>query len=261
MVQNTLIRDQIIVGACNEAIREDALKIQWDLANLTQNGCTIEFSAVALTEIKPDLKFDVNKAGKYSKRSKDSKRNTKAKFTCWKCEKESCSSYDKCEYSNKCPKCKKYGHAPNSRICKGGREGRKEKHCRRGNKCKNANRTEATSSSQESSPSDANSSDTEYTSSTTSLSNSHTEPVHSVIKNKKKRHPKILTLDMKAKRRGGCRKKHIKTHAFSTRKVKGDFRTSILINNTEIEVLVDTGADVNVIAWTCIIYGVTLEKM
>ena len=53
---------------------------------------------------------------------------------------------------------------------------------------------------------------------------------------------------MKAKRRGGCRKKHIKTHEFSTRKVKGDFGTSILINNTEIEVLVDTGTDVNVIS-------------
>ena len=78
-VQNTLIRDQIIIGTCNEAIREDA---QWDLANLTQNGRTIESSAVAPTEIEPDLKYDVNKAGKYSKRSKDYKRNTKAKFTC-----------------------------------------------------------------------------------------------------------------------------------------------------------------------------------
>ena len=108
-IQNTFIRDQIIVGKCNEAIREDALKNKWDLANLTQNGRTIESSAVALTEIKPDLKFDVNKAGKYSKRSKDSKRYTKAKFTCWKCEKVPCSGHDKCEYSNKkCPKCKKY---------------------------------------------------------------------------------------------------------------------------------------------------------
>ena len=58
-------RDQIIVGTYNEAIKEDGLKNQWDLANLTQNGRTIESSAVALTEIKPDLKFNGNKACKY----------------------------------------------------------------------------------------------------------------------------------------------------------------------------------------------------
>ena len=48
MVQNTLIREQIIVGTCNEAIREDALKNQWDLANLTQNGHTMESSQLHL---------------------------------------------------------------------------------------------------------------------------------------------------------------------------------------------------------------------
>ena len=40
-------------------------------------------------------------------------------FLCWKCEKETCSGYDKCRYHHKqCSKCLGYGHAPNSRLCK-----------------------------------------------------------------------------------------------------------------------------------------------
>ena len=76
-VQDTLIRDQIIVGTSNETVREDALKNQWNLTDLTKNGRIIESSAVAVTKIKPEPNFDINKTGKYSKITKNLLENRK----------------------------------------------------------------------------------------------------------------------------------------------------------------------------------------
>ena len=233
-VQDTLIRDQIIVGTSNETVREDALKNQWNLTDLTKNGRIIESSAVAVTKIKPEPNFDINKTGK-----------SKEKFICWKCEKQSCSGYDKCKYSKKeCPTCRKYGHSPQSRLCKGGKESR-DKKCFRKKSNKYTNRTEKDlSTSDESSDTDKSSDDSDYTSTDSSAS----EPVHTVTK-ARKRAPKILTLQKKTKKRGGCRRKYgNRTPRFNTFKGYGDFHTTVLINDVEVEALVDTGADVNVIS-------------
>ena len=71
-VQDTLIRDQLIVGTWKEAIREEALKKQWDLTTLINKGCTIESSVAAASEIKQEHTIPINRAaaGVYSKRHK-----------------------------------------------------------------------------------------------------------------------------------------------------------------------------------------------
>ena len=88
-VQETLIRDQIIIGTSNQTIREEALKKQWTLNELTTEGRKMESGSIAISEIKTEPDADVNrtKGGAYSRKHKQGEHKGK-RFLCWKCEKE-----------------------------------------------------------------------------------------------------------------------------------------------------------------------------
>ena len=148
-VKDILIRDQILVGTNNETIREDALKNQWNLNDLLHKGQITESGILAASQIKTEQTYDVNraKAGVYSRKfsKKNKSSNQSSSFICWKCESEKCPGYNKCKYHQKqCKRCKKFGHSPESRLCKENQHD----NCKHEHKHKrsNANRTVITSS-------------------------------------------------------------------------------------------------------------------
>ena len=51
-VKDTLARDQIIIGTTNDEIRRHALKNQWNLSDLIQNGRQLEAAARGANRIK-----------------------------------------------------------------------------------------------------------------------------------------------------------------------------------------------------------------
>ena len=255
-VQDTLIRDQLIVGTSKEAIREEALKNQWDLIN---KGCTIESSVAAASEIKQEHTIPINRAaaGVYSKRHRKDKRHIEKekKFICWKCEKSTCAGYDKCKFHNKeCPNCRKYGHSVKSRLCKGGSESRKTKQNKR------TNRTEIDLSTPESSSTEG-SSDTTQSDDDDENSSYNSENETTKIPKRKTRNKlrqlSILAVALEKSKTsdkyriskiGGRRGKKYKKSFTKVHRMKGDYHTVVNINGVDVEVLVDTGADINVIS-------------
>ena len=147
--KDILIRDQILVGTNHETIREDTLKNQWNLNDLLRKGRITESGILAVSQIKPEQTYDVNrgKAGVYSRKfsKKNKSSNQSSSFICWKCESEKCLGYNKCKYHQKqCKRSKKFGHSPESRLCKENQhDNHKHEHK---HKRSNANRTVITSS-------------------------------------------------------------------------------------------------------------------
>ena len=200
---------------------------------------------LAVSEIKPEpTKYDINRAkvGAYSKETQHkSKDNSKSsKLICWKCEDINCSGYNKCKFHNKeCRNCKKHGHSTRSRLRKAHKKENK-KHERYSHK-KKTNRAELISS--ESTESAESEGDV-----TSSSSEENVRPVY------RKHKPKILTIKVDDEKLiQTCKSASIKggKRCKPTRKTngqKGDFHTSVTINESLIHVLIDTGADVNVIS-------------
>ena len=137
-VKDTLARDQIIIGTTNDEIRRHALKNQWNLSDLIQNGRQLEAAARGANRIKREEVASANvnrtkRPGKYSKKWKPkgkkdfvgnkqlNKLSTyKSKSMC------STSSFEFCKGGKRCPgskvqcfDCQKYGHFRGSVICTG----------------------------------------------------------------------------------------------------------------------------------------------
>ena len=259
-VKDILIRDQILVGTNNEAIRDEALKRQWGLTELLQQGRLTESSLIAASEIKieehgGDYEINRAKAGPYSSKqaksnihargdevqscSKSRKGNTspkKSKFLCFKCEDPKCAGFNKCKYyQKKCRTCKMSGHGPKSRLCRANKKAN-EKHEKETRK-KKTNRTQRL-------PTDS-SSNTEDTESDSSTSG---EEVCAISAEKIKilrvsvDKSKLLRKCNRATVKGGRRHKPKKCSS------KKDFHASVVINGAPVVALVDTGADVNVMS-------------
>ena len=81
--QNTVIRDQIIIGTINTKIQEEALNKSWDLKTLKQKGMHLESALKSAASISGDK--EINKIGRYSQKFKNrtvSKRNPLNCFSC-----------------------------------------------------------------------------------------------------------------------------------------------------------------------------------
>ena len=112
-VNKTLIRDQIVAGTNNGSIRDEALKKQYDLNAVIENGRTIESGAIAASGMQSSEKLDINRTTKSGGKGKSKN------FICFKCESNTCPGFQKCKFAKKqCPNCKKMGHAKQSRFCK-----------------------------------------------------------------------------------------------------------------------------------------------
>ena len=68
-VEQTVIRDQIIIGTHNDKIKQDALKKSWDLKTFKANGMQIESAQRGAQELSKDN--DLNKIGKYSRKQRN----------------------------------------------------------------------------------------------------------------------------------------------------------------------------------------------
>ena len=104
-VKDILIRDQRLMGTNDEAIRENALKNQWNLNDLLCKGQITEPGILAVLQIKTEQTYDINraKAGVYSRNfsKKNKSSNQSSSFICWKCESKKCPGYNKCKYHQK----------------------------------------------------------------------------------------------------------------------------------------------------------------
>ena len=251
-VMDTLIRDQVITGTHNSHIRDEALKKQWGLDDLITNGRIIESGAIAASELKKDNAAHINR----TKRGPDApkKQKSKGKFVCFKCEETTCEGFQKCPYHNKqCPVCKKYGHMEKSRFCKGEKSAPAKKSKKKKNN--KANRAEVVSSTSESDTDESSSDLDEEEHSVRAVfakilavkveddvtDNDGVETIQSpshddVIEPVQNRRYKA------ARRVSGRRRKP------NNRRKKIDFHTTINVGGSDIDVLVDTGADVNVMS-------------
>ena len=141
--------------------------------------------------------------------------------------------------NKECKKCKQYGHSPKSCLCKANKKSYEKHESNR----KKTNRTEIVSSE--------SSSNEESTSNSSSSDN---ENIQTIYTSKKKYYPKILTLKVDHSRlsqtcksatiKGGRRQKH-NNHRSSYKK---DYHTAVIINDCAVNVLIDTGADINVMS-------------
>ena len=77
--ESIAIRDQIVIGARSDKIREESLKNSWDLDEVKKNGTRLESAAKGVAEITGEL--SVNKIGKYSFRNINKQESSKDKYT------------------------------------------------------------------------------------------------------------------------------------------------------------------------------------
>ena len=70
--ENTAIRDQIIIGTSNNAVKEEALLKSWDLATLRKEGMKMESAQKGGIELAGDN--DLRRIGKYSNKNTKSQK-------------------------------------------------------------------------------------------------------------------------------------------------------------------------------------------
>ena len=79
----TAIRDQIVIGAINNAIREEALLKSWDLSTLRKEGTQMESAQKGGAELAGD---NIRKIGKYSNKAQKKPAPPRArKLQCFCC--------------------------------------------------------------------------------------------------------------------------------------------------------------------------------
>ena len=132
-VKDVMIRDQIIIGTSDNAIRKEALNEQWSLADVQAKGRKMEAAAVGAERIKQEATSnikkevaDVNrtKPGKYSR--KGGKGKKKKKGQCGNCSNNSCTGDEKCfARGRKCFDCNQMNHLQGAKNCKG-KEGKEK---------------------------------------------------------------------------------------------------------------------------------------
>ena len=105
-IPDIMIRDQVIVGTNNDEIRKNALKNQWNLKDLVDNGRKLEAAVHSAQQIIGAIKEEkvtLVKPGRYSTKSKKKK-----KHACENCSSKTCKGGKKCPaYHLECFKCGK----------------------------------------------------------------------------------------------------------------------------------------------------------
>ena len=127
-VPDIMIRDQLIIGTNNSSIRENALREQWSLKDLIENGRKMESASHCNQRIKEDNQgaFVVNRTnsqGRSYSRKKQSRSETKmagpsGSGSCTTCSSRFCKGGKKCKaFGATCHECHKMGHFRGSRAC------------------------------------------------------------------------------------------------------------------------------------------------
>ena len=229
-IPDIMIRDQIIVGTCNDEIRRNALKNQWNLKDLVFHGRQIEAAeqgAVKITANKREPNnSELNEVARLSKPGRYSKKNRKYNNAeksyvqqpthkkCETCSSRTCPGKKKCPaYDYKCFDCQKKGHFRGSQKCKFTQKAQ-------------ARRVESNSES----------SDENVTESETPSSGSDSEdPVKDL--NRIKKFSKHVT---KVRR---VRQKVVRKISTKPR-----YQIEVVVNENVVPVFADTGADISVMS-------------
>ena len=119
-VQDTLIRDQIIIGTTDNEIRKKALGEQWQLTDLITKGRQMEAASVGSQQIKTEVKQEQAsvarvKPGKYSRKNRKKKQ-------CINCSNKACKGGENCVAhieSIECFDCHTIGHFKGAAACEG----------------------------------------------------------------------------------------------------------------------------------------------
>ena len=223
-VQDTMVRDQIIIGTNNNEIRKNALKIQWNLTDLINNGRALEAATHGAQKIHP-LEYQetpvsrIKKPGKYSRKKPTPRNLYEGESKC-----RNCSSRWRKQGSNcpalkrECFDCNRTGHVRGEEACKKKKSEVSKKKSRR-----------ILGSDKESSSITSPGSETEV-SKTSSSDSEHEKRVN------RTKFSKHIT---KIRR---MRRKHIRrTHR------KPRYQVEIILNEQRIKVFANTGADISVI--------------
>ena len=116
-IPDTMVRDQVIVGMNDDEIRKNALKNQWNLKDLVDNGRKLEVAVHSAQQIIGEIKEEkvtCVKPGRYLTKSKKKK-----KHACENCSSKTCKGGKKCPaYHLECFKCGKNGHFRGAKACK-----------------------------------------------------------------------------------------------------------------------------------------------
>ena len=131
-VSETLIRDQLIIGVKEEEFRKTALKEEWNLAELEDQGRRSEAACLGAAALAEDGQKKVDRvAGKYSKlhrrretskqgKKDNSERKPKAEtFRCYRCNRDRCNTETCPAKKSLCHTCNVKGHWSGSVMCSG----------------------------------------------------------------------------------------------------------------------------------------------
>jgi hypothetical protein len=230
-VSDTMVRDQILFGTRDAEIRKNALKEQWQLADLLTNGRAIEASDIGAATIKQEPLNDEirrTKPGRYSRKHKSNQKNTSRygqnqndynpKSKCKKCSSTRCEGGKQCPASKgSCFTCGKSGHFRGAELCKQKSTRRRSRRVGEGD-----------------SSSDNPSSDEETQSSESDLPASSSDDNSAETTSKTSRvYSRIPTI----RRIGGRRHKAL-------RKVTSKYNVDVVIKETSVPAFCDTGADI-----------------
>ena len=224
-VQDTMVRDQIIIGTNNSEIRKNALKNQWNLTDLISNGRALEAATRGAQKIHP-LEYQetpvarIKKPGKYSRKKPTPRNLEEGDSKCRNCSSRWCKQGSRCPaLKRECFDCNKTGHFRGAEACRKKKSEVSKKKSHR-----------ILESDKESSSNTSPGSETED-SKTSSSDSEHEKRVH------RTKFSKHIT---KIRR---MRRKHIRrTHH------KPRYEVEIILNEQRVKVFADTGADISVIS-------------
>ena len=168
-VADTLLRDQIIIGFCDEEFRKNALKEEWTLQEVENNGRRAKAAARGAAAMTEDPYSKVERTyGKYSRKKtakyrppppppqsrSHQKRNSS--FVCYCCNRNRCDQNACPARKSYCHQCNEKGHWSGSIICQGAPAQRpqslKPKHQNRKAQTRYINETSTSAESDASSP-------------------------------------------------------------------------------------------------------------
>ena len=122
-VADTLIRDQIIIGIRDEEFRKNAVKEEWEFADLEIHGRRAEAAVIGAAALEEQREYKVErlKPGKYSRKTSTRERvqkdSTNDQFNCFRCGRRRCNIMKCPALKSRCHICNRKGHWAGSYLC------------------------------------------------------------------------------------------------------------------------------------------------
>lgn len=261
-IREVMIRDQLIFGTTNHAIREKALSEQWQLEGLVRQGKTMEAAAKGAAAISVKQEVDVYRTGRPGPYSKKGRKEREAKEAreqdsleeeeCAYCCLTWCTDRKKCPAREKtCFDCMRTGHYQGSAVCK--KKSSKKKKSKKDRRSDGKGRRDKSKYRRKVRKAEIESStDSNVSSSESSSESTESEEEKEFSKQDVR---KILKSALESKESEGIDIGRINAKISKIRKVAGrrfppvqkkssKYRLKVTIKEQSVPVYIDTGADV-----------------